>query len=984
MAQLKDSVVSGNLRVTDTTLTDVVQADTIQVNTSSSSSTKSAGTSGQVIMTDGNKAYWGTVSSTDRYVNTAAFAQDTTNNNVKMILTRSGSDSATITANIPSATTSVYGVTKLSDSISTDSSTLAASAKAVKTLADTKQNALTFDSAPTANSSNPVTSDGILTALKNQYNYPLLEKTYESYACSAANVDKGYIYFMHVYPTSDNYYSPWWIHYTLEIQGATAQCQGFYDITIGSAGTTSQYIISNKFYSTSYYPSYYHLMAWHNSQPKYANREENPIRMGERIYSAYNAVSMARTYIIKVYDTFGCTVEFPSAIETYDSFYTDAKYGYNSTWNATSQGTLDNYDANTIPYQLYEYYTNYYIHDTTTPLHRYKFCGWDSADRLVPITSTNQTAATCVEKTGTTVPMKVSKGLVYYSTTTDITTTTGVTGHGTIYKFSGVVNNPWTYNFSAVPGQNKNIYLVGTYNPETDEFTLDTSSSTSFYLFTTIGTFDSTNFITGKYYWYVGCTSNNSSYPNYGKFDLEHPLYYFNGSDLKVVTPTVQVQSDWNATSGMGVILNKPTIPSITLNGTSTTSPSFYAPVGAGTAGQVLTSNGSGAPTWQTPQSSSGPWEDGSGSYSAQIPNGGADASGDYSVAEGVATIANNYASHAEGYDTTASGNCAHAEGGLFGSGLQEEDGQTAGPIASGDASHAEGYGTTASGNFSHAEGLWNTASGYGSHTEGVGTSASNQDAHAEGGFTTASGAYSHSEGYHTTAQNEAEHASGKYNSSTKTNTTFGNAGNTHFSIGIGTGNNAKSNALEIMQNGDMYVKGVGSYTGTYASSGIKSLQTVIEEKATAATTLAGYGITDATINTDGTIVLGNTSISVPIISTNVVSDKNNDTKTSSPKSVYSEIHPTKGTSQPSGGMLPNVWYDLGTLSSNTTFSVASPSDSNITNHYFWTFDTGSSAPTITWPSTITSWYGGNAPTISANKHYEVSLLDGVAICMEV
>ena len=44
---------------------------------------------------------------------------------------------------------------------------------------------------------------------------------------------------------------------------------------------------------------------------------------------------------------------------------------------------------------------------------------------------------------------------------------------------------------------------------------------------------------------------------------------------------------------------NKPTIPSITLNGSTTTSPSFYAPAGAGTSGQVLTSNGSGAPTWQ-------------------------------------------------------------------------------------------------------------------------------------------------------------------------------------------------------------------------------------------------------------------------------------------------------------------------------------------------------------------------------------------------
>lgn len=40
------------------------------------------------------------------------------------------------------------------------------------------------------------------------------------------------------------------------------------------------------------------------------------------------------------------------------------------------------------------------------------------------------------------------------------------------------------------------------------------------------------------------------------------------------------------------------TIPSITLNGSSTTSPSFYAPTSAGTDGYVLKSNGSGAPTW--------------------------------------------------------------------------------------------------------------------------------------------------------------------------------------------------------------------------------------------------------------------------------------------------------------------------------------------------------------------------------------------------
>ena len=38
----------------------------------------------------------------------------------------------------------------------------------------------------------------------------------------------------------------------------------------------------------------------------------------------------------------------------------------------------------------------------------------------------------------------------------------------------------------------------------------------------------------------------------------------------------------------------------ITLNGTANANPSFYAPIDAGTRGQVLLSNGSGAPTWST------------------------------------------------------------------------------------------------------------------------------------------------------------------------------------------------------------------------------------------------------------------------------------------------------------------------------------------------------------------------------------------------
>ena len=87
-------------------------------------------------------------------------------------------------------------------------------------------------------------------------------------------------------------------------------------------------------------------------------------------------------------------------------------------------------------------------------------------------------------------------------------------------------------------------------------------------------------------------------------------------------------------------------------------------------------------------------------------------------------------------------------------------------------------------------------------------------------------------------------------------------------------------------------------------------------------------------------------------------------------------------STQPSGGMLPNVMYVLGTLSGSTTFTLASGT-SGIVNHYYWTFDTGSTAPTITWPSVITKWVGGSAPTINANKHYEVSVINGVGAITE-
>lgn len=144
---------------------------------------------------------------------------------------------------------------------------------------------------------------------------------------------------------------------------------------------------------------------------------------------------------------------------------------------------------------------------------------------------------------------------------------------------------------------------------------------------------------------------------------------------------------------------------------------------------------------------------------------------------------------------------------------------------ALGNYSVAEGYGSDAKGDYSHVEGQLTTANGGCAHAEGQGT--------------TAQGNCSHAEGIDTIAQNQVEHAEGQYNKSHKASTAFGNAGNTIHSVGIGTGAGSleeqdRKNAIEIMQNGDIYLNGVGNYDGKNYSEA-DTLQDVINDKITLA-----------------------------------------------------------------------------------------------------------------------------------------------------
>lgn len=194
-------------------------------------------------------------------------------------------------------------------------------------------------------------------------------------------------------------------------------------------------------------------------------------------------------------------------------------------------------------------------------------------------------------------------------------------------------------------------------------------------------------------------------------------------------------------------------------------------------------------------------------------------APGQYSFAEGDITIANGESSHTEGKATIASAKYAHAEGD-----------QTK---ASAIGCHSEGFKSESTGDYSHAEGYDTRATGYVSHSEGSGSIASGAYTHAEGRLTRARGLFSHAQGLETTASHKSQHVEGEYNIiDTSTAATDARGTYVHI-IGNGTSDTARSNALTLTWDGDLWhsgklshgnqvsAKGLGSYSGGTETSSL-------------------------------------------------------------------------------------------------------------------------------------------------------------------
>lgn len=73
-----------------------------------------------------------------------------------------------------------------------------------------------------------------------------------------------------------------------------------------------------------------------------------------------------------------------------------------------------------------------------------------------------------------------------------------------------------------------------------------------------------------------------------------------------------------------------------------------------------------------------------------------------------------------------------------------------------------------------------------------------------------------------------------------------------------------------------------------------------------------------------------------------------------------------------------NIYYKLGTISSDLTITLNTPTDENILNEYMLTFDV-SGTPTITFPNNIV-WLDNDVPTYEDDATYQISIIDNKAI----
>lgn len=86
------------------------------------------------------------------------------------------------------------------------------------------------------------------------------------------------------------------------------------------------------------------------------------------------------------------------------------------------------------------------------------------------------------------------------------------------------------------------------------------------------------------------------------------------------------------------------------------------------------------------------------------------------------------------------------------------------------------------------------------------------------------------------------------------------------------------------------------------------------------------------------------------------------------------------GTGDTTFALTPNVFHKWGTVTS-LTLTLAAPADTTIYNEYMFEFVSGSTATTLSLPSTV-KWV--SEPNIEADKTYQCSIVNNIGVIIAV
>lgn len=169
-------------------------------------------------------------------------------------------------------------------------------------------------------------------------------------------------------------------------------------------------------------------------------------------------------------------------------------------------------------------------------VYRYKYLMEGADGRLYPIVTTNQTSDTSVTKTPTTVGLRPWK--IWYYNHTDTVSAGAAFGAQRVYP--ELYTTTATYNFNASTGTYAWIFLQGSYNKDTDLFTLDTGNNYYKFVRYNAAINWASSLTAGKYYILLGSSYSTT---NYVQLYNVNPFYYFNGTNLIPVTTKIAQDS---------------------------------------------------------------------------------------------------------------------------------------------------------------------------------------------------------------------------------------------------------------------------------------------------------------------------------------------------------------------------------------------------------------------------------------------------------